>query len=93
MLTLAAMHVLDNKNDPVYTSVEVGAYEKVKPKGIPCDSAFPQGCKPGLSRGKVIAIAVIVTVVGLALFLLLAWYLVTVLRSRSGTGKSEPSVV
>lgn len=77
MLTLAAMYVLNGTADPVYTSLEVGAYSKIQPKGRPCDAAFPQACKVPLSRGGTIAIAVIVSAVGLVIFALLAWYVWT----------------
>jgi len=77
MLTLAAMYIFNNTVDPFYTSLEVGAYSKVQPKGQPCDAAFPQACKASLSRGGTIAIAVVVSAVGLVIFALLAWYVWT----------------
>ncbi|RDB22862.1 Endoglucanase E-4 [Hypsizygus marmoreus] len=80
MLTLAAMHVLNDTNDPFYTSLEVGAYEKVRPKGHPCDPVFPEACAPTLSKGAKIAMGIVVTVVGLVIAGLLAWYF-RVLRS------------
>jgi len=33
MLTLAAMHVLNDTSDPFFTSLQAGEYEKKKPKG------------------------------------------------------------
>jgi len=87
MLTLAAIHALNDSADPFYTSLEVGAYNKVKPKGLPCDPAFPQGCHAKLSRGQTIAIAVVVTVVGLFLVGLLGWYLwILFSKSHSTSG-------
>ncbi|KAG6911711.1 hypothetical protein DXG01_007961 [Tephrocybe rancida] len=76
MLTLAAMHAMNDTSDPFFTSLEVGAYEKVRPKGRPCDGAFPEACAgPQLSRGGRIAMAVVITVVGLFILGLLVWYL------------------
>lgn len=74
MLTLAAIHALNNRNDPFYTSLEVGAYEKVRPKGLPCDAAFWQGCKGPLSKGGMIAVAIVIVVVGLVILALLALF-------------------
>ncbi|KDQ14600.1 glycoside hydrolase family 9 protein [Botryobasidium botryosum FD-172 SS1] len=70
MLTLAAMGVSKFSDDPYYTSLEDGAYASVKPSGTPCDEAFP--CEDGLSRGATIAIAVVITPVGLVLIGFLA---------------------
>jgi endoglucanase len=72
MLTLTAMHVMNETTDPFFTSLQAGAYDKVRPKGTPCDEAFPCGLG-GLSKGARIAIAVTVTVVGLVLVGLLLW--------------------
>ncbi|KAG5648678.1 hypothetical protein DXG03_000024 [Asterophora parasitica] len=84
MLTLAAMHVLNGLNDPFFVNLTIGAYESSRPKGLPCDSAFPKGCAgPHLSRGAKIAIGVVVTVVGLLIIGLLAWYLRTLKRSKT----------
>ncbi|KAH8113303.1 Six-hairpin glycosidase [Phellopilus nigrolimitatus] len=65
MLTLAALHAMNDTADPLYTQLQAGAFDKVKPSGTPCDPAFP--CKSGhsLSKGGKIAIAVVITVVGL----------------------------
>ncbi|KAG5725357.1 Endoglucanase E-4 [Termitomyces sp. T112] len=76
LLTLAAMHVVNDTTDPFFTSLEIGAYGKVQPKGQPCDSAFPRACAgPQLSRGGKIAMAMMITIVGLFISSLLAWYL------------------
>lgn len=76
MLTLAAMHVLNDTSDPFLTSLEVGAYEKVRPKGLPCDPAFLYACAgPKLSKGGKIAMAVVISAVGLVIVGLLAWYI------------------
>jgi endoglucanase len=66
MLTLAAMHVLNDTSDPFFTSLQAGEYEKKKPKGRPCDAAISCG-GPKLSRGAKIAIGVIVGLVGLVI--------------------------
>lgn len=63
MLTLAAMNVVSNSQDPYYTKLKAGEYLKHKPSGHPCDSAFH--CAQKLSKGAKIAIGLIVTVVGL----------------------------
>ena len=85
MLTLAAMYILNGTVDPFYTSLEVGAYSKVQPKGQPCDAAFPEACKASLGKAKTIAIAVVVSFVGLVIFALLAWYVWT-LVAKAGVG-------
>lgn len=66
MLTLAAMHVLNDTSDPFYTSLQAGEYLKHKPKGTPCDAAFSCG-GPTLPKGGKIAIGVIVGFVGLVI--------------------------
>ena len=76
MLTLAAMHVLNDTQDPFYTSLQAGEYNKRRPQGEPCDKAFPNNCSgPQLSKGGKIAMALVITVVGLALVTLGIWYL------------------
>ncbi|KAF7352905.1 Endoglucanase [Mycena venus] len=76
MLTLAAMHVLNDTNDPFYTALQPGAYAKVKPSGQPCDNAISDGCGgTKLSKGAIIALAVVLTVVGLIILGLLIWYI------------------
>lgn len=66
MLTLAAMHALNDTSDPYFTSLNAGEYEKNKPKGTPCDAAF--SCESHkLPRGAQIAIGVVVGVVGLVI--------------------------
>ncbi|KDQ14601.1 glycoside hydrolase family 9 protein [Botryobasidium botryosum FD-172 SS1] len=82
-LTLAAMGVSKYSDDPFYTSLADGAYASVKPSGKPCDDAFPCGGS-GLSRGATIAIAVIVTLVGLVLIGLLVRFF---MLRRAKTGK------
>ncbi|TFY80816.1 hypothetical protein EWM64_g3196 [Hericium alpestre] len=72
MLTLAAAHVLNASADPFFTALQPGAYAAARPKGQPCDPAFP--CKHGLSTGDKIAIGVVVSVVGLAIIGAAAWF-------------------
>lgn len=75
MLTLTAMHVLNDTVDPFFTSLKAGTYDKVRPQGLPCDAVFPHGCPaPSLSRGGRIAMAVVIAVTGLLILGLLAWY-------------------
>jgi endoglucanase len=67
-LTLAAYNVMQATSDPFYTSLQDGAYARVKPTGQPCDAAIQTGCPHhGLSHGARIAIAVIVTIIGLGI--------------------------
>lgn len=84
MLTLAAMHVLNDTNDPFFTSLPAGAYDKVKPQGTPCDEVFSCSSGSGLSKAGRIALAVCLTVVGLLIIGLVAWY-IRLLRSRKTT--------
>lgn len=67
VLTLAALHVMNDTQDPFFTQLKAGAFDAVKPQGTPCDEAFP--CKTGhsLSKGAKIAIGVVISVVGLAI--------------------------
>lgn len=84
MLTLAAMHVLNDTSDPFFTALKAGAYDKVRPQGLPCDAAFPTACPgPSLSKGGRIAMGVVVTVVGLLLIGLLSWYFRVLSASKS----------
>jgi len=83
MLTLAAMHVMGDSKDPFYTSLAAGAYDKVKPKGRPCDSAITDGCTGGhLSKKATLAMAITITVVGLIVIGLSAWYIILLMKSR-----------
>ncbi|KAJ3517990.1 hypothetical protein NLJ89_g173 [Agrocybe chaxingu] len=87
MLTLAAMHVAADTSEPYYTSLQAGAYDRVKPKGRPCDSAYQDGCEAGrLNKKATLAMAIVVTVVGLVLIGLSAWYLILLYRARSDVG-------
>ncbi|CAK5275709.1 unnamed protein product [Mycena citricolor] len=80
MLTLAAMHAANDTADPYFTRLQAGAY--VKPGGSPCDSAISGGCGgPHLSKGAIIAMAVVLSVVGVVILGLLIWYIRS-LRSR-----------
>ncbi|KAI0265157.1 family 9 glycosyl hydrolase [Gloeopeniophorella convolvens] len=73
LLTLAAAHALSDTADPFYTRLQPGAYAAARPGGTPCDPAFP--CHHGgLSTGAKAAIGVVVSLVGLALIGLGAWY-------------------
>ncbi|KAI0053068.1 glycoside hydrolase family 9 protein [Auriscalpium vulgare] len=80
MLTLAAMHVLNDTSDPYYTRLQAGAYEQSKPSGQPCDPAFP--CHSGLSSGAKIAIGVVVGLVGAVLLGLAGYYAYQVRKRR-----------
>ncbi|KAF8974347.1 glycoside hydrolase family 9 protein [Flammula alnicola] len=83
MLTLAAMHILGDTKDPYYTALQAGAYDKVKPNGRPCDAAINDGCQgPRLSKKATIAMAVVITIVGLVLVGLSAWYIILLVRPK-----------
>ncbi|KAF4619366.1 hypothetical protein D9613_005368 [Agrocybe pediades] len=83
MLTLAAIHVMGDSKDPFYTSLAAGAYDKVKPKGRPCDSAITDGCVGGrLSKKATLAMAITITVIGLIVIGLSAWYIILLMKSR-----------
>ncbi|KAL5530542.1 hypothetical protein ACEPAF_6800 [Sanghuangporus sanghuang] len=71
LLTLAALHVMNDSSDPFYTSLEPNAFQGAKPSGKPCDAAFP--CSGGLSKGGKIAVAVVCTAVGLGVISGLAY--------------------
>jgi endoglucanase len=77
LLTLAAYSVMQTTVDPFYTRLEAGAYANVKPKGLPCDAVFKQGCPPPrLSPGARVAMALGITIVGVILIgMTVYWYL------------------
>jgi len=85
LLTLAAMNVMNDTADPFYTSLQAGAYDSKKPSGHPCDPVY--SCSPSLSSGGKIAIAVVVTVVGLGI---IGGIVYLVLRSRRPKEPSAP---
>jgi len=66
ILTLTAMHVLNDTSDPFFTSLQAGAYAKNKPTGTPCDAAISCG-GPSLPKGAKIAMGVIVGLAGLVI--------------------------
>ncbi|KAH8106069.1 family 9 glycosyl hydrolase [Cristinia sonorae] len=92
LLSLVAYTIANEtmaSQDPWYTRLEVGSYQKVRPKGYPCDAAVRQGCKNrGFSRTGKIVMAVIVTVVGLIVVGMGSYWLFLAYRSGSGTVKA-----
>jgi len=80
LLTLAAMHVVNDTADPFYTSLKAGAYASKKPAGHPCDPVYD--CTPSLSQGAKIALGVIITVVGLVIVGGIIYMIVRFRRSR-----------
>lgn len=73
MLTLVAMHVLNDTSDPFFTRLQPGAFEAKKPSGNPCDAAFH--CHPGgLSTGAKVALGVTLSIVGSAVIATGIWY-------------------
>jgi endoglucanase len=93
MLTLAAMHVLSDTQDPYFTTLAAGAYEKVKPTGVPCDAVFSEGCdNPHMSKKATVVLAVIVTIVGVIIFGLSTWYIMLLIRNSSASNTQLPKV-
>ncbi len=72
MLTLAAMHVLNDTSDPFFTRLQAGAFAAQKPSGQPCDAAFP--CHSGLSTGAKVALGIVLFIVGSAIIVVGTWY-------------------
>jgi endoglucanase len=72
MLTLAAMHVLNDTSDPFFTHLQPGAFAAKKPSGDPCDAAFH--CHSGLSTGVKVALGVTISIVGCAVIVAGIWY-------------------
>jgi endoglucanase len=81
LLTLAALNVMNTSNDPVYTSLQAGAYQR--PSGHPCDAVYSCSLSH-LSKGAKIAIGVVITIVGLALL----GGLFYIVRRRQATNKA-----
>jgi endoglucanase len=78
---------MNDSADPFYTRLAAGAYAAKKPKGQPCDASTncnPNGA-PKLPLAGKIAIAVVVTVVGLVILGLAAWWVRTVRRNRGSS--------
>ena len=65
---------MNDSSDPFYTSLKPGAYDAVKPSGRPCDAAFPCSFVNGLSTGGTIAMAVVISVVGLGILIVIAYW-------------------
>lgn len=83
MLTLAAVQVLNETSDPFYTSLQAGVYDKVKPKGKPCDAAIQDGCVGGhLNNPATIAMAVSIGIVGIIVVGLSIYYLLRVRKNK-----------
>ena len=72
MLTLAAMHVLNDTSDPFFTRLQAGAFAAKKPGGSPCDAAF--SCHSGLSTAAKVALGVSLSIIGSAVIAAGAWY-------------------
>ncbi|KZT50854.1 glycoside hydrolase family 9 protein [Calocera cornea HHB12733] len=70
MLTLAAFAVMNNAHDPYFTALQAGAYSA--PGGHPCDDSW--ACHSGLSEGGKIALGVVISIVGTAFVLCIAWF-------------------
>ncbi len=72
MLTLTAMHVLNDTSDPFFTRLQAGAFAAKKPSGNPCDAAFH--CHAGLSTGAKVALGVTLSIVGCTIIAAGIWY-------------------
>jgi endoglucanase len=84
MLTLAAISVLTQRNDPYYTKLKAGAYDAKRPQGRPCDAAIKDGClfSGRMSKRNEIVMAVVVSVVGLVVVGSMAYLFLVVGRRR-----------
>ncbi|KAI9001336.1 family 9 glycosyl hydrolase [Trametes punicea] len=83
LLTLAAQALVRGAGDPYYTQVKAGAYQQVRPKGWPCDAAIQTGCRHhSLSTGGKIAVGVVVSLVGVIIFALGAYWVWRTRRNR-----------
>ncbi|KAH9927154.1 Six-hairpin glycosidase [Epithele typhae] len=84
LLALAAHALVAGSGDPYYTRVAADAYAAVRPAGFPCDAAVRTGCSSGgLSRAAAIAMGVVISVVGLTLIAVTAYWVRTAQRHSS----------
>ncbi|KAI0080651.1 Six-hairpin glycosidase [Panus rudis PR-1116 ss-1] len=87
LLSLVAYSIMNDtisKHEPVFVSIEPGSYDRVKPKGTPCDAAVSSGCGiHAFKSGGKIAMAVIVTVVGVVVLGLGSYWIYLVTRNSS----------
>ena len=94
MLTLAAMHVLSDTNDPFFTSLAAGEYNKVKPSGVPCDAVFTENCdNPHMSKKATVVMAVVVTIVGFVIVGLSTWYIMLLIRAKQSPDVPLPGKI
>lgn len=86
LIAYAIMNETIAKEDPWYTRLEVGSYQRVRPTGLPCDAAVQQGCNiDRFSKVGKIVMGVIVSVVGgVVVGLGLFWMFLEYRRRRSG---------
>jgi endoglucanase len=82
MLTLAAMHVLNDTSDPFFTRLQAGAFAANKPSGKPCDAAFPCHSSSGLSTGAKITLGVVLSIIGIATIVAGTWYYLRLRQRR-----------
>ena len=74
---------MNDSSDPFYASLKEGAFQSVKPSGTPCDAAFPCGGLHSLSKGAMIAMAVVISVVGFIIVLTLSYGCLLSLRKKT----------
>lgn len=84
MLTLAALHVMNDTSDPFYTSLKAGAFDKKRPHGKPCDAVF--SCAVHFPVAAKVVIGVVLSIVGLAMVGLAAAWVLTGFRNSAGKG-------
>ncbi|THH33576.1 hypothetical protein EUX98_g518 [Antrodiella citrinella] len=87
LLSLVAYAIVNQTTaaqDPWFTRLDVGSYDKVRPKGSPCDAAVSTGCHHGLSKSGKIAIGVVVSVVGSIVIGLGAYWMAIEFHRRKG---------
>ncbi|TCD66956.1 hypothetical protein EIP91_000734 [Steccherinum ochraceum] len=89
LLTLFAYAIANQTlatQDPWYTRLEAGSYQRVRPAGFPCDAAVEVGCGSGhFSRVGKIVMGVIVGVVSLVVVGLAAFWMFLEHRRRRGS--------
>jgi endoglucanase len=74
MLTLVAMHVLNDSSDPFFTRLQAGAFAAKKPGGNPCDAAFNCHSDSDLSTGAKVALGVALSIIGSTIIAAGTWY-------------------
>ncbi|TDL29611.1 family 9 glycosyl hydrolase [Rickenella mellea] len=82
MLTLAAWKVMNDTSDPFFTSLKAGEYDARRPKGTPCDGAFPCNSNSIFQKGGKIAMIVVLAVVGSVILGLFGYWMVLAFTNK-----------